>query len=141
MDMNFPHDSIERESASLVDFDAIRASIIASASTRQVSSETARKLQKSVKAQSNSTRSKSISPLKARIIFFSKAQSLSVNDDIYNIVTGSFFPTPNIDKGARQKASSKYESGVNPNNSNNVKSSQCNSNNDDANIADKVSSQ
>lgn len=134
MDMNFPHDSVSHEQKTMLDLDAIRSSIIANASARQASSETAKKLQISHEAKLYSNRLHSMSALKARILFFAQSKSNNRDDLIQDIVSGPFNPA-NDDKISSQKDTNvKYEDAVNLNSSNYVKSSALNSENNDGNI-------
>lgn len=120
MDMNFPHDALLNEPQNdMIDLNAIRSSIIASASARQAGCETVRKLQKANDNITYSNFANSISPLKSRIIFFAKPNKFAHDDFIHEIVKGSFFPKNDSDFNIVNN----YESVVNLNNSNSVKSS------------------
>ncbi len=134
MDMNFPHDSVSQEQKTIIDLDAIRSSIIANASARQASSETAKKLQISHEAKLYSNTLHSMSAIKARILFFAQPKSNSRDDLIQDIVSGSF--NPNIDDkiSSQNDTGVNYEDAVNLNNSNNVKSYELDSKNCDGDI-------
>lgn len=134
MDMNFPHDSVSHEQETMLDLDAIRSSIIANASARQASSETAKKLQISHEAKIYANRLHSMSGLKARILFFAQPTSNNRNDLIQSIVSGPFSPVNETKKISHNGINSNYEDAVNLNSSNNVKSSALNNENDNGDI-------
>lgn len=134
MDMNFPHDSLSQEQKTMLDLDAIRSSIIANASARQASSETAKKLQVSYEARLYSNTLHSMSAIKARILFFAQPKSNSRDDLIQDIVSGSFNPSFDNKTSSHNDTNANYEDAVNLNNSNNVKLSALNSKDCDGDI-------
>lgn len=119
MDMNFPHETVDRQNEKMIDLNAIRSSIIANASARQAASETARKLMLSVKATIYSRKVQSQTAMKARILFFAQNEN---DDDTQFIANGSFYPQFNRAKEISRHCNGNYENGVNLNGSNNVKS-------------------
>lgn len=107
----------------MIDLSAIRSSIIANASARQAGSETAKKLQIANDAQIYCNTMRSMSPLKARILFFSSSKREKTTPKMQSIASGSFFPLNGGSNFEPDYAHSNYESAVNLNGSNNVKPS------------------
>ncbi len=134
MDMNFPHDSVSHEQEIMLDLNAIRSSIIANASARQASSETAKKLQISHETKLYSNKLHSMSGLKARILFFAQSKLNTRDGLIQDIVSGPFNPIDNNKKSSSNCTNLEYEDAVNLNSSNNVKSSALNHENNDGDI-------
>jgi len=124
MDMNFPHDSIDKEQQNdMIDLDIIRSTIISNACARQLSCETVKRLQKSNETKNYSRIAHSVSPLKGRIIFFARSSKYKHDDMVHHFVKGSFFLKNSSNETRKNETNAKYESDVNLNNSNYVKSS------------------
>ncbi len=128
MDMNFPHNALTKEPhTDSIDLNSIRSSIIASASVRQASSKTAKLLQIVHTKKKHLKKSENISELKARILFFARPKKFMSDSQAIDHVMGAF-------SSVRKFKKTNYESAVNLNTSNYVKSSlskSVNHNNDD----------